>query len=137
MTHTHFRASFCDPLKPDIIEIGEVEKEKIMDLFENIPWQEHLAKMRTVKESEIHYSPSLEVENKDNRNGLTFSAINGEEWYIFFKRPKRVRKFFGLIEYMNNNYLTDIQGQTETDVRDCLEALIRNDLPFLERKIKK
>jgi hypothetical protein len=37
---------------------------------------------------------------------------------------------------MNNDYLTDITGQTESDVRDCLTALINNDLEFLERKIK-
>lgn len=37
---------------------------------------------------------------------------------------------------MDNNYLTDVQGQTEIDARNCLEALIRNDLQFLEDKIK-
>ncbi len=26
----NFRASFCDPFKPDIIEIGDIEKDKIM-----------------------------------------------------------------------------------------------------------
>ena len=132
----NFRASFCDPLKPDIIEIGDVEKGKIMELFDNIPWSEHLAKMETVKDSEIHYSPSLEIENKDNRNGIVVSAIDGQEWYIFYKRPKRVKMFFGLFERMNDNYLTEIHGQTENDARKCLEALIRNDLQFLENKIK-
>ena len=134
----NFRASFCDPFKADIIEIGDVEKGKIMEMFDKIPWSDYLAKMETTKESEIHYSPSFEIENKDNRNSIAVSAIDGKEWYIFFKRPKLVqrRKFFKLIEEMDNDYLTDIQGQTESDVRNCLEALIRNDLLFLENKIK-
>jgi hypothetical protein len=131
-----FRASFCDPFKPDIIELGDVEKEKIMELFDSIPWSEHLAKMKTANESEIHYSPSLEVENKDNRNGLSVSAIDGREWYIFYKRPKQIKIFFGLFEKMDENYLTDIQGQTVSDVKNCLDALIRNDLQYLEDKIK-
>ncbi len=132
----NFRASFCDPFKADIIEIGPIEKEKILDLFDKIPWSDYLAKMATAKESEIHYSPSLEIENKDNRNGLVASAIDGREWYIFYKRPKRVKVLFGLFERMNNNYLTEVHGQTEADVKICFEALIINDLQFLEDKIK-
>lgn len=131
-----FRASFCDPFKSDIIELGDIEKDNIMETFNEIQWTDYLTKMKTANENEIYYSPSLEIENKDNRNGLSVSAIDGTEWYIFYKRPKLVRKFFGLIEKMNDNYLTDIQGQTENDVKDCLEALTRNDLHFLEEKIK-
>jgi len=116
--------------------MGEFEKSRIMELFSKIPWTEYLTKMKTAKESEIHYSPSLEIENKDNKNGLSVSAVDGTEWYIFYKRPKLVKKFFGLIEKMNENYITDIHGQTEKDVTDCLEALIRDDLMFLEDKIK-
>ena len=42
-----------------------------------------------------------------------------------------VKKFFGLSEKMNNDYLTDITGQTENDVKECLTALINNDLKFI------
>jgi len=132
----NFRASFCDPFKPKIIEIGNIEIDKIMDIFNKIPWSKYLAEMKTVKESEIFYSPSLEIENKDTKNGLSVSPVDDIEWYIFFKRPKLVKRFFGLSEKMDENYLTDIQGQSEKDVRDCLDALIRNDLTFLENKIR-
>ncbi len=132
----NFRASFCDPFKPDIIEIGDIDKDKVIEIFNRVPWTEYLEKMKTVNEREIHYSPSLEIENKDNKNGLSVSAVDGVEWYIFFKRPKLVKRFFGLSEKLDENYLTDVQGQTEKDVRDCLDALIRNDLQFLEDKIK-
>jgi len=135
----NFRASFCDPFKYDIIEIGDIEKDKIMELFEKTPWSEYLTKMDNAQDKEIYYSPSLEIENKDNRNGLSVSVINDrgdEEWYIFYKRPKLVKKFFGLSKKMNNDYLTEVWGVTKDDVKYCLEALIRNDLQFLENKIK-
>ncbi len=131
-----FRASFCDPFKSEIIELGEIRKDKIMEHFESIPWNEYLEKMKTAKDSDIYYSPSLEIENKENKSGLSVSAVDGKEWYIFFKRPKLVKKFFGLSERMDNNYLTDITGQTIDDVRKCLKALINNDLKYLENKIK-
>lgn len=131
-----FRASFCDPFKSEIIELGEIPKDKIMEHFKSIPWSELLEKMKTAKEKDIHYSPSLEIENKNNKNGLSVSAVDGTEWYIFFKRPKLVKKFFGLSERMDDNYLTDITGQSIADVRNCLNALIDNNLSFLEEKIK-
>ena len=130
-----FRASFCDPFKSEIIELGDFKKEEIIKLFNNIQWEEYLDKMKTVKQIEIHYSPSLEVENKENKNGLSFSALD-KEWYIFYKRPKLVKRFFGLSEKIDENFTTDITGQTKNDVIICLQALINNDLVFLENKIK-
>lgn len=132
----NFRASFCDPFKPDTIELGDIEKEKIIETFEKIPWNKLLDEMKLKKESEIYYSPSLEIENKENKNGLSVSAVDGKEWYIFYKRPKMVKKFFGLIEKIDKNYLTDVKGQTGDDVKECLIALINNDLEFLEKKIR-
>ncbi len=74
-----FRASFCHPLQKDIIEFGVLSKEDILKKFEEIPWKEHLAKMKKVSESEVHFSPSFEIENIENRNGLSISALdNGE-----------------------------------------------------------
>ncbi|RKQ49107.1 hypothetical protein BXY85_0095 [Roseivirga pacifica] len=131
----NFRASFCDPFNPEIIELGEIEQNKIMESFEKIPWNDFLDKMKTVNNNEIHYSPSLEVENKENKTGLSVSAIDGTEWYIFFKRPKMVKKWFGLVEKMDDNYLTDVTGQSIDDVRNCLNALINNDLDYLEKHI--
>lgn len=132
----NFRASFCDPFKPDIVEMGDIEKENILETFENIPWNQILEKMAKAKAKEIYFSPSLEIENKDNKNGLSVSALDTGEWYIFYKRPKMLKKFFGLREKMEENYLSSLTGQTENDVRECLKALIENHLAFLEEKIK-
>lgn len=127
-----FKATFCDPLNPEIIEMGDIDKDKIMEVFENIPWDEHLRKMGTAKESDIHYSPSFEVINTDNRNGLCISAIDGIEWYIFYRRPKLRKLLFGLSDYQT----TEKHGQTINDVRECLTALADNNLVLLEGKIK-
>ena len=43
-------------------------KGKIMELFDKIPWSEHLTKMETAKESEIYYSPS-------NNNSKTYAHL--------------------------------------------------------------
>ena len=135
-----FRASFCDPFKPNIIELGDIRQDNVVDAFQKIPWSDFLQKMEKVKEDEIHFSPSFEVENKESKHGLAISAVgdyNNFEFYIFYKRPKlvKVRKLFSSKEEMDDNYTTDITAQTSEDVVDCLNALTRNDTTFLANKI--
>ena len=70
-----FRYSICDPLKPEPVEMGEVDKSKIMDILDRFPWIDLLNKMKGVNEMEIHFSPALEFENKDNQHGLSISIV--------------------------------------------------------------
>lgn len=133
-----FRASFCDPFKPDIVELGTIAEADIIPTFEKIPWQEYLTKMGEVSDKEIFFSPSLEVENRQTRHGLSISAVgdaNGYEFIVFYKRPKMVKVFFGLKQKMDNNYLSDRDGMSAADASDCLRALIAGDTAYLEATI--
>lgn len=133
-----FRASFCDPFKPDIIEMGRIDKDSIIEKFESIDWADYLKRMQTAKDEKIFYSPSLEIENNETKNALSISAVGDPaqyEFYIFYKRPKNVKMFFGLKKRLVQDYLSDKTGQTKQDSLDCLNALIRNDPDYLENKI--
>lgn len=134
-----FKISFCDPFKKDIVELGRMPETKALEIFKNAKWDEYLSKMKTTKEEDIFFSPSFEIENAENINALSISAVgepNNFEFYIFYKRPKMIKLFFGIIKRMKEDYITDITGQTEKDALDCLNALMKNDLEFLENKIK-
>ena len=128
-----FSVSFCDPFKKDIVEMGDIDKDKVVEIFEDIKWNSYLSKMKDVRDEDIYFSPSFEIENKENKNGLSISAV-GEpdnfEFYIFYKRPKMIKSFFGLLKKMKEDFLTDVTGQTKKD------ALLKNDADFLETKIK-
>ena len=116
--------------------MGEIEKEKILDILDRFPWTELLNKMNGVRESEIHFSPSLEFENKVNRHGICISIVedDGSEFYISFKRPKMVTRMFGLTKDIDYNFISARTGQTYQDVRDALTALISDDLVTLEKR---
>ena len=134
----NFSASFCDPFKKDIIELGDISKDSIIEKFEKTAWSDFLMRMANVNEDEIYYSPSLEIENKETKNALAISAVgdpNNYEFYIFYKRPKKVKSFLGLKEKINENYTTNQTGQTKQDVLDCLKALMKNDTEYLSNKI--
>lgn len=129
-----FRYSICDPLKKEPIEMGAIERGKILDILERFPWTELLAKMDGANENDIHFSPSLEFENKQTRHGLTISIVNTSEYHIFYKRPKVVTRFFGLMKSMDDNFLSDSTGQTIQDVKDAVTALISDDMETLQKR---
>ncbi len=134
----NLRASFCDPLNPEIFELGRIPKEEVLDKFGSINWVDYLQKITQAKEEEIYFSPSFEVENTDAKQGLSISAVGDPrnfEFCIFYKRPKKVKSFFGLKEKVKGGYVSDKTGQTKQDAIDCLSALLRNDTEFLEQKI--
>ena len=90
-----------------------------------------------LKRATFHFSPSVEFGNKANRHGLSISIVEdekGDEFYIFFKRPKMVTMLFGLIKKMDDNFTTDRTGQTSNDVRDAVTALIDDDIATLEKR---
>lgn len=128
---TEFRHRICEPLNPHIIGKGSIAKNDIIATFNNFPWDKYLKQMETAKASLIYYSPSLEIENKNNKNGLAISAVgkpNNNTFHVFFKRPKMLIRFFGLFEEMNEHYTSNLTDKTEKDVLFYLEALGENKL---------
>jgi hypothetical protein len=134
-----FHITFCDPFKSEVIDLGYIEGNLVLDRFEAIPWQTILQEMKGKPDNEIYYTPSLDVENQKNKNQLSISAV-GEpdnfEFYIFYKRPKTIKTVFGLLKKHVDDYVTDVTGQNREDVLNCLKALINEDLQFLDQTIK-
>jgi hypothetical protein len=133
-----FKATFCDPFKEDIVQLGELPANSVIDIFEKIPWIDYLQRADAAPD-DVQYSPSFGLENVETRVLVECSIVgpvDKHQWYIFFKRPKMVKAFFGLTQKMDDGYLSELHGQTKSDVTACLNALINGDVAFLENKIK-
>jgi hypothetical protein len=133
----NYRWSICEPDQPTVIEKGLILKEDLMAAFENFPWMGYLRQMEGMKESDIHYSPSLEFENLDTKQDVVFSIAGNEvnnEFYVFYKRPKTIKTFFGLSKKEVDGYMTDITGQTKEDALHILTAFLNNDTDYLGEK---
>jgi hypothetical protein len=106
-----------------------------MHTFSSTPWNELLAKMDTNSTQEVFHSPSLEVERTEQKHGLCISAIDGQEWLLFYKRPKLIvkRSLFGKKEVMEPNYLSEKAVQGSDEVLRYLQALLDGELERLEQ----
>ncbi|EXZ07453.1 hypothetical protein [Bacteroides fragilis] len=94
---TEFKYSICEPLNPKVIEKGMIAPDSVIGLFNDFQWDYYLKQIEVAetRKMDIYFSPSLEVENKANKNGLTISAVGDPEdpeFYIFYKRPISVVK---------------------------------------------
>ena len=132
---SEFRYSICEPTNPEILEKGKVDSSEIMQIFQDFTWKLHLEKMENTKTS--YYSPSLEFENLSNKNGLSISAVGNSDkydFYVFYKRPKIQKTWFGFSEKLNNNYTSELLDQSKEKTIEILKALIDNNLSYLESK---
>jgi hypothetical protein len=133
-----FKATFCDPLKQDFIELGSIPREKVIETFRNTNWDLYLKKMQGLSDAEIFHSPSLEIENIENQHSLAITAIGDPGDYtflVFYERPKTVKKFFGLSSKEDPDFISDIDEQDKESVISYLKALVDNDLDGLEQMI--
>ncbi|MDA6070794.1 hypothetical protein NJT12_14340 [Flavobacterium sp. AC] len=134
---SEFRHSVCEPTKPKIIEKGKIDSSEIIKTFQNFPWKLHLEEMENAKN--VYHSPSLEFENSGNRNALSISAVGKPdkyEFYVFFKRAKIQKTWFGLSEKLNKNFISELTDQNEEKTTEILKALADNDLAFLEQNFQ-
>ena len=63
----NFRGSFCEPLSTDIIELGDIRKEDIIDKFESIDWANYLRQMEGMREEEFitRHPSKLKIKTQD------------------------------------------------------------------------
>ena len=130
-----FQAAFYEPLKPEKHQLNAVKKEEIMNHFEQVPWKALVDLVNAADLGKIYHQPAFEVENTTNRNSLWVSTVNLTDWYIIYTRPKRVKIWFGLTDKMKEDHMTDVEGKSIEEVKSCLNALLNNDLSFLESYI--
>ena len=134
---TNYRYSICEPDNPNIIEKGKVDSGELVKIFNEFPWKKYLEDMEGLENP--HFSPSLEFENLNNKNGLSISAVGKSdkyEFYVFFKRPKMKKTWFGLSQKMDDNYSSELLDVNESQTIEILQALVDNKLGFLEEKFK-
>lgn len=79
-----FKFSICDPLIKDVIKKGAIPEEGVLPAFRDFPWGDMLAKMRTAKEEDIHFSPSIRFENTRDGRVFEISIVEDKKETVFY-----------------------------------------------------
>lgn len=70
-----FRAFFCDPVEADIIDLGEMAQETIMDTFEKVDWNEYLQKAVMPNSTKYISTQHLALRTRKVETGLLFRSL--------------------------------------------------------------
>ncbi|ALI99986.1 hypothetical protein [Rufibacter tibetensis] len=134
-----FHYFFSSPIQAKDIDLGTIEGEKILPLFQAYPWRDWLQRMKEMEQGEIHFSPTLNFENKHSHQKMLVSALeNGQEimFYVFYQRPKTVKRLLGLWHKHKNDYTTELLDKSPEQTAQLLEAFVNGNYDFLESTIK-
>jgi len=79
-----FKMTICDPPVKDVVAKGEIAREAVLPAFRDFPWASMLAKMKTAKEEDIHFSPSVGFTNCDDHHSIEISIVEDEKETVFY-----------------------------------------------------
>ena len=128
-----FNLSFCDPLNPEVIDLGVHSKEETIRLFNNIKWDEYLDKMVDVSPDDIYYSPSFSAANSDNNAIVSISALESGLFYIMYFTPLVPRKIMGVEIGKKGGKLFDLNDATPQDSLKAITYLVDGNIEALSK----
>lgn len=140
MSTPYLNYSESHPLKPYPINEQSLSKEDFIQKFNDFQWEKLLEEQINAPEHQIKCSPSLNLENSDNK--IIAASIVGEldnyEFYIYYKRPTVVkkRKWLGLIEYdfYDENFFSLLPEQTKQNALEAFLLFYDENYSELEKK---
>lgn len=107
-----YKYSICYPDKKDIQYFDTpISSKEVISIAENFNWVEELTKYRNLAEEQLFYNPSIDFQNITE--GISFcltaefTTTNQLEFSIWFCRPKKVKKLFGLLGTTEKNVVDD------------------------------
>ncbi|MBI3885064.1 MAG: hypothetical protein HY302_04965 [Opitutae bacterium] len=120
-----FKFSICDPLIKEAINKGAIPKEGVLPAFRDFSWGEMLAKMRTAKESDIHFSPSIRFENTIDGHVFEISIVEDKKETVFYL-------FYG--ESVDDSASSELLDQTASSTTDILAEFVAGDYERVQER---
>lgn len=130
----YFKVSFCNPLQSEIVTVGALAPEQVLEHLHELNWAQYLDSMQGVAQESIYYSPSLCIEEMNGAYGLECTAVGESsdyEFYIFYKRPKVING------KLDDAYVSDLLEQTMADAERLLQLLFTNSYEALEEEFSR
>lgn len=136
----YYDCSIADASDPDTTRKSTLKKEDLVNAFKNFDWDTFLIQAEKAMQRDKYFYPPVEFENNTSRHSLAFFPVGkpGDyEFLLFYKRPKTIKKWLGLIQKHDENYTTQLtKTQDAIAALQYLQALIESNTDFLEKKFR-
>ena len=132
----HFNYTICYPNKEKIESASTLlDAQQVLDLFKKHPWEAQNDLCLKLPEEKIYFSPSIGFTNTISNHGLELTANFTEgklEFSLWFNRPKKVKKFFGLLGEYEQMKVDDVWGINLEESIKYLEHFVKGNYTKIE-----
>ena len=137
-----FKYSICHPEKADIeYKNNPISDKEVLQIAKNYPWIEKLKLSDTLKQENVHYSPSLDFTNIKNGKSFCLTAgydKNGKlEFSLWYNRPKKVKILFGLLGEKEKMIVDDFWSLDFDKSIKYLEYFVNRNYSIIEELYRK
>ncbi|MBD3890503.1 hypothetical protein [Olleya marilimosa] len=138
MTYTY---SICHPDKPKIeYPKNSLSDTEVIKLITNYPWLEILTQMKSLKQNQIYYSPSLDFKSTTSKQSLCITASlenDVPEFSLWYNRPIKYRPLFGLLSEKTKVEVIDKWGFSLEDALKAYQLFLNKNYNILEQLMAK
>jgi hypothetical protein len=117
-----------DPFHPKLIERGEIDAGRAIDLFRTYDWSRRLQEVGKNAGRDVHHAPGFEISDADGRTLYVGGAGDGQRvsYVVAYIRPRMVRKLtlLGFKEKLEPKHYTDKEVANPDEV-EILEGSIK------------
>ena len=124
---------------PNSFSQRTISSTELEDVFLGYDWNAFLVKANIGINKDIYYEPPVKFENQSDKKELSFFPAgdsNGFGVITFYTRPKKIKKWFGLVSTLQEEYTT--QTYEFVDLNDALsyvKAGADQNYDYLDKKV--
>ncbi|WP_166926114.1 hypothetical protein [Flavobacterium poyangense] len=132
-----FKYSICHPDKEDIeYKNYPISESEVLKIAENYPWIQLLDFSESIPENQVQYNPSLDFTCIESKQSFGLTAIYDDQrklsFSIWYKRPKKVKVWFGLFGESEKMIVDDYWSLNFSDALKFLQYFVNGNYQKVE-----
>ena len=136
----NYKYSICHIDSPGVEFRDElINSEQVLEIVKNYPWSEELKRMKSIEESKICYSPSLNFKNVNDDHSFCLTA-EGEQnelsFSVWYYLPIKKKVLFGLLGEKKKLEVIDKRFEKEKAL-ELLSKFLHQECSSIEEEMKK
>lgn len=132
-----YKYSVCYPDKEDIQYFDNpISEKEVISIAQNFKWIEQLRLIELLREDKIFYAPSLDFTCISNQKSFCLTAEFNDkkqlEFSLWYCRPKKVKKLFGLFGETEKMVVDDVENFTFDEAIEYLKHFVNKNYQVIE-----
>ncbi|MGB6082892.1 hypothetical protein [Moheibacter sp.] len=133
----NFKYSICFPDQKEIQYFNEpITRKEVLEIAKNYPWLEQIHQADAMDQNKVHYSPSIDFTNLQDKRSFCLTADLDDNknlsFSLWYNRPKKVKVLFGLFGEKETMIVDDVWNYNFNQAIQFLEHFVNQNYQIIE-----